>query len=83
MLFLELETKDMKKTNKAMKCAAMVAVLGTCFHSAGCSFGNLGGVGRWVGSFVGGLVPYIAGEFLTDNDGIFDLFEDGATAANP
>lgn len=73
----------MKKTNKAMKCAAMVAVLGTCFHSAGCGFGNLGGLGRWVGGLFGSVVPYVAAEFLTDNDGIFDLFEDGATAANP
>ena len=73
----------MKKTNKGLKVAAMVAVLGTCFHSAGCGIGNLGGVFRGLGGLVGGFVPYLAGEFLTDNDGIFDLFEDGATAANP
>ncbi|GJM26527.1 MAG: hypothetical protein DHS20C16_29420 [Phycisphaerae bacterium] len=80
MLFLELETMDMKKTNKALKCAATVAVLGTCFHSIGCNFG---GLGRYLGQFLAAIPAAAVSEFLLDNDGIFDLFEDGSTAANP
>ncbi|NOX58094.1 MAG: hypothetical protein GXP29_04455 [Planctomycetes bacterium] len=72
----------MMKTNKALKCAAMVAVLGTCFSNFGCNiFG--GGFGRFFGQFLSAVPAAVATEFLLDNDGVFDLFEDGATATNP
>ena len=73
----------MKKTNKALKCATMVAVLGTCFHSGGCSIGNLGALGGFFGQFLTAIPAAAVSEFLIDNDAIFDLFEDGSTPANP
>lgn len=68
----------MKKTNKALKCVASVAVLGTCFQFGGCGWGG----GLW-NTFLGALPAAVAAEFLLDNDAVFDLFEDGATATNP
>jgi len=59
---------------KMMKSAALVALMGTCFHSVGC--GNLGGLGKWFYGLVASAVPYVGWEFVLDNDGVFDLFED-------
>lgn len=59
---------------KMMKSAAVVALMGTCFHFGGC--GDLGGIGKWALGIVQGAIPYLGYEFLTDNDGVFDLFED-------
>lgn len=66
----------MKRNTKAL---AMVLSAGTLFHSMGCL--NLSGL-------VGGLLPWLsqaaivaATEYVLDNDGVFDLFEDGNVAA--
>ncbi len=73
----------MMKTNKGLKAAAMVAVLGTCFHSVGCNFGGLTrGLTGFLGQFLVAIPAAAVSEFVLDNDGVFDLFEDGATAAN-
>ena len=59
---------------KSMKIAAMILTAGTLLQFGGCL--NLK-------EFLRVGVTATAIEFLTDNDAIFDLFEDGATAANP
>lgn len=60
----------MKKTKKA----ALVALAGTMMAFGGC-------IGGWWQAAIAGLPGTIIAEFLLDNDSIFDLFEDGGTAA--
>lgn len=58
---------------KKMKKAACLAVMGgALLQFGGC------GLGSWLnpGRLVQSLIPYAGLEFLTDNDGIFDLFQD-------
>lgn len=59
---------------KSMKIAAMILTAGTLFQFGGCL--NLR-------QFARAAVTNVAVDFLTDNDAVFDLFEGGATAANP
>lgn len=56
---------------------AVVTLLGTA-----CMSGCLGGLslGRLWDDFAFDLALYSASEFLLDNDGVFDLWEDGNTA---
>lgn len=61
---------------KMMKSAAIVALMGTCFACNSCNLGGLGGVGKWFWGIVASAVPYLGYEFLLDDDGVFDLFED-------
>ena len=61
---------------KTMKAAALAAMLGTVLQFGGC------GSNFWRTAFVTAL-GYTGLEFVLDNDGVFDLFEGGATAANP
>ena len=42
-----------------------------------------GCLGGWFNAAIKGLPGTILAEWLTDNDSIFDLFEDGGTAAAP
>lgn len=58
---------------KSFKVAALLACAGTVFQLGGC----LGGI---VQASIQGLPGTILSEFLLDNDALFDLFEDGATA---
>lgn len=60
---------------KMVKSAALVAVMGMCFNFVGC--GSLGNLGRYGFGLVASAVPYVAYEFLADNNGVFDLFNDG------
>ena len=59
-------------TKRMLKGAMVVAACGTMFHSAGC----LGSVGKWIWEGVAGALPYVAYEFVLDNDAVFDLFQD-------
>lgn len=62
---------------KMLKSAGLVVLLGTCFQFGGCgNLGNLGGFG-----FLSSAIPYVAYEFLADNNGVFDLFNDGNNVA--
>lgn len=61
---------------RTVKATAMTILASGCLFQLGCL--NLGGL------FSQGLaaIPvYAALEFLTDSDGVFDLFEDGNVAA--
>ena len=58
--------------NKKVKTVALTALVGTLFQFGGCL--NLNQVLR-------DAAWYAAFEFVTDNDGVFDLFESGAVAA--
>lgn len=61
------------------KACVLVAMSGTLFQFGGC----WGGLTR---SLIGAVPVNLALEFLTDNDGVFDLFEDGGVtgdALNP
>ena len=61
--------------SKAKKCFALTLLSGgIMFQLGGC-------LGGWFNAAIAGLPGTIVAEFLLDNDGIFDLFEDGATAA--
>ncbi len=60
---------------KTMKSAALAAVLGTLCGWGGCLDND-----SWWGKAFWGTVGYSAMEFVLDNDAVFDLFEDGATA---
>jgi len=57
-----------------VKKGAMLALLSGAMLFQGC----LGGWWSWVLQGVGGS---LVTEWLTDNDGVFDLFEDGDVAA--
>lgn len=60
------------KKNKKFAVLSILAA-GTLFQFGGCFSG-------WLNSLIPGLAGSLLAEFLTDNDAIFDLFEDGATA---
>lgn len=60
---------------KFTKGALLAALLGTSFQWFGC-LGN-----NWWSRAFWGTVSYVGLEFVTDNDGVFDLFEDGNVAA--
>jgi hypothetical protein len=66
--FLAMEVQTMGK--KTMKAAAMAAILGTVLQFGGC-FGRI-----WQDLLTTG-VSYAILEYVTDNDGVFDLFEGG------
>lgn len=55
---------------KTMKVAALLACAGTVFQFGGC-----------LGNILPSALTYGVLEFALDNDGIFDLFEDGNVAA--
>jgi len=57
---------------KTLKAAAAATLAGMLFQFGGC----LGGGGQW-GRFLWDGALYAGWEFLLDNDGLFDLFEDG------
>ena len=61
---------------RSMKIVGMLLAGGMMFQFGGC----LGGV---LNSVVRSLPGALAAEYLLDNDGVFDLFEDGAAAAAP
>jgi hypothetical protein len=54
---------------KTMKAAAVVALLGTVLQFGGC-------INSIVGKIFGQALGYVGLEFLTDNNGVFDLFTD-------
>jgi len=58
---------------KRVKKSVLFAVL-----AGGTMFG--GCLGDWWGWVIQGVGGSVVAEFLTDNDGFFDLFEDGAAA---
>lgn len=55
---------------KALKGAAVVAVLGAVFQFGGCLGGN------WWKQTLWTTVGYSGLEFVLDNDTVFDVFED-------
>lgn len=61
---------------KSFKVAALAALAGTV-----CGFGCLGD--GFLGFFLREAAISSALDFVLDNDAVFDLFQDGATAANP
>lgn len=58
---------------KSFKVVALLACTGTVFQLGGC-------LGTIVQASIQGIPGTVLTEFLLDNDGFFDLFEDGATA---
>ncbi len=62
----------MLKVWKKFRYLALGAVV---LQFGGCGFGG-GGFGGLFGGLLENAVSYTALEFLTDNDGIFDLFSD-------
>ena len=65
----------MKRNTKAV---AMILSAGTLFHSIGClGLGSLGALWPWVSQ----AAFHAAFEYVLDNDGVFDLVEDGNVAA--
>lgn len=61
---------------RKMKKGALVLMLGGSTLFGGC-------LGGWWNAALQGIPGTLLTEFLTDNDGFFDLFEDGGTAAAP
>lgn len=61
--------------NKKMTGAALAAMSGGMILAGGC----LGSI-PWQ-QIIWGTALYAADEFLLDNDGVFDLFEDGNVTA--
>lgn len=57
--------------SKKFKACALVLVAGTMLQFGGC-----------IGKLLPSVITAAALEFVWDNDGILDLFEDGATAAD-
>jgi hypothetical protein len=57
---------------KAMKGAAIAALLGSVFGWWGCG----GSGGGWWGRILGDTVLYLGQEFVLDNNGVVDLFTD-------
>ena len=66
-----------KLSKRAIRSAGFAVLLGSIFAFNGCLSADF--FKRTLES----TVTYGALEFLTDNDGVFDLFEDGATGLNP
>lgn len=64
---------------KTLKSAAMVVTTGMLFHSIGCL--NWGGWTKWAGPILYDGALNVAWEYVLDQDGVFDLFEDGNVAA--
>jgi hypothetical protein len=62
-----VEARIMKK--RTLKTIALVALAGTLFQFGGC-------VGQVLKSFITSLPATLLTEFVTDNNGIFDLFAD-------
>lgn len=58
-----------------IKMTAIAALAGTMFQFGGCGINGL------FNALVRTAPIYLGLEFLTDNDGLFDLFEDGGVAA--
>ncbi len=58
------------------KVCVLAVMSGTIFQFGGC----FGGIAR---GLVAAIPVNLGLEFLTDNDAIFDLFEDGTVAAAP
>lgn len=56
--------------SKAMKACALALVAGTLLQFGGC-----------IGRYIPTILTSAALEFIWDNDGILDLFEDGNVAA--
>lgn len=63
-------------SNKKVKCAMAAALAGTML-GGGCGFGSI----PWNALFYNAAVA-TAVEFVLDNDGVFDLFEDGAVTVD-
>ena len=64
---------------KSLKVAVVAALAGTVCQFGGClGFGD----GIW-GRLVWDAAIYTGFEFVTDNDGVFDLFQDDATTETP
>lgn len=61
---------------KLMKGGLLAALLGTAFQWGGCLNGN-----SWWSRAFWTAAGYTGLEFVTDNDGVFDLFEGGNVAA--
>jgi hypothetical protein len=61
---------------RTVKATAMTILASGCMFQLGCL--NLGGI---FGQMLASIPVYAALEFVTDNDGVFDLFEGGATTA--
>ncbi len=62
---------------RKMKRAALAAMCGAMLFGSGClGFGGFGG-GNWWGRMFWDAALYAGLEFVADNDGVFDLFEDG------
>lgn len=57
-----------------MKVAAMAVLCGSVLQFGGC-FG-FGGGNNFFGRIVTATVAGVVSDFLTDNDGVFDLFQD-------
>ncbi len=64
---------------KTLKSAAMVVTTGMLFHSMGCL--NVSGLSKFVGPLLYDGAMDIVWEYVWDQDGVFDLFEDGNVAA--
>ena len=61
---------------RKMKMGALLAALSGATLFGGC-------LGGWLSYAVKNLPGAVIAQYLTDNDGVFDVVEDGATAANP
>lgn len=61
---------------RKVKMGALLAMLSGSTLFGGC-------LGGWFNAALAGIPGTLLTEFLLDNDGIFDLFEDGGTAAAP
>ncbi len=59
---------------RLMKVAAIVMAGGMMFHSMGCL--NVGGLTKWAGPLLYDGAMHTLWEFVTDNDAVFDLFQD-------
>jgi len=62
---------------KMKKGALLAALSGATLFGGGCLGGGNWTQWLWTAALQQGV------EFVFDNDGVVDLFEDGATAANP
>ena len=61
--------RKMKRATLAALCGAMLFQFGGCLNNS------------WWGRLVWDSAVYTGLEFVLDNDGIFDLFEDGEPTA--
>ncbi len=63
---------DHEMRKRTVKATAMTILASGCMFQLGCL--NLGGI---FGQMIAGVPVYAALEWMTDNDGVFDLFEGG------